>query len=329
MIIHPYNPQIFQQIVEHLRAGEVVAIPTETVYGLAADAKNPEAIKKIFHLKERPFDNPIIVHLPDQESMEQWGKNIPEYAWELAKAFWPGPLTLIIPKADSVLNLLTADQASVGVRVPAHPIALAILQAFDGGLAAPSANPFTRISPTQSSHVAEYFGEELWIVEGGPSEVGLESTIVDCTGKYPVILRHGVITEEDILEKINGSLALLKTSTAKHPGQHKRHYAPQTPIQLLDQEALSALCQKLTSLDKQQMGLIALTPSLQNLYFKKSKILPRDSKSYGASLYSALHELDAEGAQIILIEMPPDLPEWRAVREKLFKAQGERSVPDL
>jgi L-threonylcarbamoyladenylate synthase len=200
LILNPSDIQTIPLIVDHLRQGECVAIPTETVYGLAADASNPKAINKIFALKGRPESRPLSVLLADKNQMQDWAVNIPEIAWRLASKFWPGPLTLIVPKAPHVSENLTAGQASIGLRVPAHPIALDILKAFAGGLAAPSANLFSQPSPQTVKEVVYYFPNELWIVDGGAASYGIASTIVDCTVSPPRILRQGALASEEIFQ---------------------------------------------------------------------------------------------------------------------------------
>ena len=308
------------KIVQHLRDGELVAIPTETVYGLAGDASNPEAIKKIFALKQRPLDNPLIVHVENAEAMTQWASPISSSAKALAKFFWPGPLTLILPKAPHVSDLLTASQPSVGLRVPSHPIALEILKAFGGGLAAPSANPFMRISPTTAAHVESFFPDDLWIVDGGETSVGLESTIIDCTVDPPALLRHGMISPEDVLEKTGIHLQLKNEKNAKHAGQFKKHYAPLTSLVLLDSQQLNARWEGMSATEKNHAGLVLIENKLSKA--KHRIVLSSEPNAYARQLYAALHEMDASACNQIFLELPPDLPEWAAVRERLFKAAG-------
>lgn len=202
MIFSFDQPHILERIVTRLREGGCVAIPTETVYGLAADAANPRAIEKIFSLKGRPAGRPLSVLLANKTQLSDWATNIPEEAWKLAEQFWPGPLTLVLPKAAHVCDVLTAQQNTIGLRVPAHPIALEILQVFGSGLAAPSANLFQHNPPVAAQEVAEHFPEDLWIVDGGVSKVGVASTIVDCTVFPPKILRAGAISQKEISDII-------------------------------------------------------------------------------------------------------------------------------
>jgi L-threonylcarbamoyladenylate synthase len=200
-MIIPFEPEAtLEKIVVHLQAGELVALPTETVYGLAGDASNPKAIKKIFDLKGRPKEQALSVLIEDKADMEIWATEIPPYAVKLAEHFWPGPLTLILPKASYVNPLLTGHLSSIGLRVPAHPIALAVLKKFGRGLAAPSANSWGQAPPITAQEVAHYFLSDLWIIEGGHAKFGFASTIVDCTGTQPIILRQGALPEKKIFE---------------------------------------------------------------------------------------------------------------------------------
>jgi len=203
MILDAYAANTLQKVVQRLKAGELVVIPTETVYGLAGDATNSVSIKNIFSLKSRSHERPISVLIADANQMREWSNNIPDIAWQLAKKFWPGPLTLIVPKAPHVPDILTAQQKTIGLRVPAHPIALEILQKFGSGLATPSANLFNQPSPITAEAAAKYFSEELWVVDGGTCEVGVASTIVDCSVSPPKILREGVISSADIFAALS------------------------------------------------------------------------------------------------------------------------------
>ena len=314
MIIDPNAPQAIEQIVARLRSGNAVAIPTETVYGLAADAANPAAVEKIFLLKQRPLDHPLIVHLADLQQLSLWTRDVPPVAYQLAEAFWPGPLTLILPKARQVQSIVTAGQDTVGIRIPAHPVALAILRAFGGGLAAPSANPFTSLSPTTAQHVAEYFTAELWVVEGGPTEVGLESTIIDCSGAQPIILRAGMITSECIKRKTGLEIFCAEQTQVKH----KVHYAPNTRLRLFDSHALTQALAEPTS--KQQLGLLSYQQRKPSSDFKKSICLSDDPRQYAQKFYAALHELDRAAWSEMWVELPPQEEVWQAIHTRLIKA---------
>ena len=245
-----------------LRQGRLVAFPTETVYGLGADASNPEAVKRIFSAKGRPADHPLIVHIPDVDSLTDWALNVPESARRLADRFWPGPLTLILKKKPEVSSVVTGGQDTVGLRIPDNPVALSLLRAFGGGIAAPSANRFKRISPTQASHVAEELeGFVDMILDGGPCQVGVESTIVDLSGSRPVLLRPGQITRTQIEQVLGVELAVISPTEKaspgdiRAPGMMKIHYAPVTPAMLCNGERLPEIVRSLTSQD-QKIGVL-------------------------------------------------------------------------
>ena len=226
--IIPANRDAIQQAADFLRKGKLVAIPTETVYGLGADAKNPEAVKHIFAAKARPADHPLIVHIPDKAVLTDWAVEIPETAYKLAERFWPGPLTLVLKKHPDVPMEVTGGQNTIALRVPNHPVALALLKAFGGGIAAPSANRFCRISPTQASHVEEELGDKVdLILDGGACQVGLESTIVDLSGGQPRLLRPGQISKSEIEEFMQEELELPKHSHVRAPGMMETHYSPE------------------------------------------------------------------------------------------------------
>jgi L-threonylcarbamoyladenylate synthase len=320
MILDPKAAHAIEQIVAHLKQGQLVAIPTETVYGLAADAANQAAVEKIFRLKQRPFDNPLIVLIADSQQMLRWASHIPDVAWQLAEHFWPGPLTLILPKAEHVNTLLTAGQDSIALRVPAHPLALTLLQAFKGGLAAPSANPFMALSPTTAKHVASFFDDDLWIVDGGASSVGLESTIIDCCSAPPVILREGMITSVQIKNKTGLDIQLAKQTKVKHAGQYKLHYAPKTRLRLFLSKALDAELGK--SSTKENIALLAYQSKKNVERFKKVMTLSDQPREYAKNFYAALHALDSEQCAEIWVEIPPEEEGWQAVHERLLKASA-------
>ncbi len=300
-----------------LRRGGVVAFPTETVYGLGADAANEQAVQKIFRLKGRPADHPVIVHLPNATHLERWAQAIPDTAWHLAQSFWPGPLTLILRRQPWVSNALTGGQETVGVRVPAHPLALALLGRFGGGVAAPSANRFGHISPTTAEHVRAEFGGTVPVLDGGAAAVGLESTILDLSGSVPSILRPGVISgamlgdvlhlpvaEPDLDDPLRPAPASPRVS-----GSLKRHYAPHTPAYLV-QDAGAHAC-----------GTDAVLSRRTQLATAKMWLtLPDNPAGYGRALYAALRDLDASGAARILVETVPDTPVWAAVQNRLVRA---------
>lgn len=304
--------------VELLRAGQVVALPTETVYGLGADALNPAAVARIFALKGRPAEHPLIVHLPPDEPLENWAAAVPPAARALARAFWPGPLTMILRRAPRVPKAVTGGQDTVALRVPDHPLALALLRAFGSGIAAPSANRFGHISPTTAAHVRDEFGAAVpLILDGGPCRVGLESTIVDLSRGAPVVLRPGAIGAADI-DRVIGSTADGATAAGPAPrvsGLLARHYAPRTPAELVDGRLLPERLAELAALG-QTVGVLAFGRTVGH----NCIALADDPAGYGRGLYAALRELDGRGFSRLLIEAPPQDESWRAVNDRLRRA---------
>lgn len=322
---------VIERAVALLKAGQLIGLPTETVYGLAADANNPEAVAKIFAAKGRPADHPLIVHLGADELLSHYAREIPEAAWTLAEAFWPGPLTLILKKAPGVPDLVTGGQDTVGVRIPGHPIALALLRAFaeanpaGGGLAAPSANKFGRISPTTAEHVAMELGDAVsLILDGGDCQVGIESTIVDLSRGTPVILRPGAITAEQIelvlgqkLMATSGIAAKAEDATPRVSGSLASHYAPLTPLTVL---ALSDIKQQLAA-----GGCAAIVRDGSELAAGLMQhvdvvVLADQPSRYAHDFYRVLRELDAKGYHHIYVQELPDTPAWLAVRDRLGRA---------
>ncbi len=340
-------------VIDHavvlLQAGELVAFPTETVYGLGADAANPAAVRRIFAAKGRPADHPLIVHLPADGYLDNWASDIPRQAWELTEAFWPGPLTLILKHARGVPSVVTGGQETIGLRVPAHPVALALLRAFaeaGGGLgglcgvAAPSANRFGRISPTEAAHVRAELGDSVRLVlDGGRCGIGIESTILDLSrgsGAAPRLLRPGAITPERIASVL-GRLPEVAgqppgTSTAalpRVPGALAAHYAPLTPLRLLPAAAIARLAE--TAPAGRRCALLChsrtlATPAAALLV----RQLPADPSHYARELYAALRELDQSGADQILVEEVPSNAAWAAIADRLRRAAcgagGEESA---
>ena len=311
------------QALAALRRGDVIGLPTETVYGLAADASRPEAVRRIFELKGRPADHPLIVHVADAGQLGRWARDIPEAAQVLAKAFWPGPLTLILRKQPGVPDEVTGGQSTVGLRCPAHPIALALLHEFDGGLAAPSANRFGHVSPTTAAHVREEFGDAVAVVlDGGDCEVGIESTILDLSGEMPRILRPGRITHAQI-EALVGPVA--QGGDAQSPrasGTLEAHYAPRTALLLMPRDALAAEARQQEALGKRVAVLTMdeLPPGLRGL------ALPSQPDGYAHGLYAALRALDALGANLLLAQRPPDSADWLAINDRLRRSAAGAGV---
>lgn len=318
MILTP-NSHNLLLAANHLKAGNVVAIPTETVYGLAADAMNPSAVKKIYELKQRPSHNPLIVHLASFGDIATWARKIPDSAKRLAEKFWPGPLTLVLPKQRHVPSIVTGGQDTVALRVPSHPITQQLLAYFGGGLAAPSANPYTRLSPTTAHHVASYFDESLWIVDGGPTIVGIESTIVACLDNGITILRSGMLSAEQIID--TAQCPVLKNSTKiQSPGQAALHYAPRKPLALF---SISNLSNFLAQYSEKPIGLIHYSDMnpLPNRW--QHLQLPPSPEGYAQRLYAALHHFDQSSCELIMLELPPREPEYEAIFDRIQRAVGK------
>ena len=308
---------------ELLRRGELVALPTETVYGLAANATDPDAVGRIFAAKGRPADHPLIVHLPGIESLGDWACEIPDSARKLAEAFWPGPLTLILKKRVVVADVLTGGQDTVGLRVPGHPVALKLLQRFGSGIAAPSANRFGRISPTTADHVISEFEHQdtvAAVIDGGPCEVGVESTIVDCTGPIPRILRPGMIDIERIASVLGAEAVLAgEREGPRASGRLASHYAPNTPLELVNAEALAR--------PDPDAAVLAMTTLSNPGGFTRWLTLPDNPALYARGLYAALRELDDIGATRILVQHPPQTAPWSAVLDRLNRAAAGLNQP--
>jgi L-threonylcarbamoyladenylate synthase len=314
---------------ERLRAGELIGLPTETVYGLAADARNPVAVAKIFAAKGRPSDHPLIVHLADVSQLSDWARDIPPLAVALAEAFWPGPLTLILKRAKGVPDAVTGGQDTVGVRLPAHPVAQAVLRAFGSGLAAPSANRFGRISPTTAAHVREELGDKVSLVlDGGPCKVGIESTILDLSGDTLRILRPGAVSADDIAAVIGQQPTADgakpdKAGQAVVPrvsGSLAAHYAPLTPLQLVATEQLQKVVADHLARGH-KVAVLARQPAPAALAASCVwRMAPDAAADYARTLYANLRELDALGCDSIVLESPPSLAAWSAVRDRLGRA---------
>ena len=300
-----------------LKRGRLVAFPTETVYGLGADASNAQAVARLYAVKRRPADHPVITHFDGAERAFTWGREVPEAARVLAKRFWPGPLTLILKRSSLAQDFITGGQDNVGVRVPAHPVAHELLAAFGAGIAAPSANRFGHVSSTTAAHVHADLGTDVDLVlEGGPSEVGIESTIVDLSRGAPVVLRPGKISAAELEAALGAPLAERAEDVPRHSGGLERHYAPRTPAKLVPVHELDREIARL----KDKVAVLAFSrPDERVDYWLR---MPRDPLAYAQRLYAALRELDGAGCEAILIEAPPASPEWLAVRDRLRRACG-------
>jgi L-threonylcarbamoyladenylate synthase len=313
------HPEAIARAARMLQAGGLVAFPTETVYGLGANALDAAAVARIFAAKGRPASNPIIVHVADVEGARSLVADWPPTARILAGRFWPGPLTLVLPRSEMVPDLLTAGGSTVAIRVPAHPVALALLQACEVPIAAPSANRSTEISPTRAEHVLRSLADRIdLLLDGGPTTRGLESTVLDVTTNPPRLLRPGLITQSQ-LQALIGRVAGAGAANAepvRSPGQMQRHYAPRTAAELSDhgQARVEELCAQgarvgwLTHREEE-----GETPAMRI-------VLPGDPAGYASGLYAALHQLDAAGLERIVIDRPPLGDDWLAIHDRLNRA---------
>lgn len=302
------------EAIAKLQQGELVAIPTETVYGLAGDARNDEALRQIYATKQRPANNPLIVHIASKAQVADWAAVFTPLAQKLADTFWPGPLTLVLSAKPEVSNIVRAGEPTVALRVPAHPLTLQLLQQSGLSLAAPSANKYTQISPTTPDHVEQGLGQDIAVLDGGACQVGIESTIVSVNGEDWQLLRHGMISAAEI-EKIALKPALsLAKKTPKAPGQHLLHYSPQTPTQLFTQR------RALIDYAYQHANCAALLFGQGDAPNCASISLPDTPPLAAEGLYDAMHRLDAMGATQLLIELPPATPEWAAILDRLTRA---------
>jgi len=312
---------ILRHAAEVIRAGELVAFPTETVYGMGANALDENAVQKIFALKERPSFNPLIVHVEDENAAQSVVQSWPQSAQNLARNFWPGPLSLILPKRDHVPDSVTAGLENVAVRAPNHPVAQMLLRECGVPLAAPSANRFTRLSPTTAQHVAQAF-PELFILDGGACAVGIESTVLDLSGQFPILLRPGAISLEQIRsvigevefpEKFSGD------APRPSPGLIEKHYAPRAALFIVPRNELRARVDEIA-----KSGRSSGVLSREENPFRGENIhgiaMPRDAKNYARELYAALHALDEIGCAIIVVEDVPESEDWRGVRDRLKRA---------
>jgi L-threonylcarbamoyladenylate synthase len=304
-----------RKAAEILRAGGLVAFPTETVYGLGADASSERAVARLYAVKGRPVEHPVIIHFASAEDAFTWAREVPDEARRLARQFWPGPLTLILKRSGKAQDFVTGGQDNIGLRVPSHPVARELLKAFPGGVAAPSANRFGRVSPTTAAHVREDLGTDVDLVlEGGASEVGIESTIVDLSAGAPVLLRPGRISRADLEKVLGTEVAEKGVASPRHAGGLERHYAPRTPARLVAAYDLDKEIARL----KERVAVLAFSrPDERVDYWLR---MPRDPDAYAQKLYGALRELDSAGCEEILVEAPPAGPEWAAVRDRLQRA---------
>lgn len=330
MILDGRDPASVTAAAQALRAGELVGLPTETVYGLGADASSDTAVAKIFAAKGRPSDHPLIVHVADASGVEHFARDVPDFARQLIQAFWPGPLTLILPRRPQVGTAAAGGQDSIGLRCPSHPLAHALLLAARGlgvhGVAAPSANKFGRVSPTTAAHVRGEFGDSLLILDGGACEVGIESTIIDCTRGAPVLLRPGHITRDQVQAACGLRLLGKEELDAPAPrasGTLEAHYAPNARVRLMDARPLQAALDVLGKDFDGGRATIAVyarsilrVPSAKVLYRR----MPDDPAAAAQQLFAVLRDFDAQGVSLIWVEPPPQTADWEGVRDRLQRA---------
>ncbi len=328
MILPGTDPQAIDEAARRIRAGGLVGFPTETVYGLGADASSDAAVAGIFTAKGRPSDHPLIVHVASARQVSDYAREVPAFAQRLIDAFWPGPLTVILPRRDGVAAAAAGGQNSIGLRCPAHPVALAFLKAClqlgVSGVAGPSANRFGRVSPTTAQHVAGEFDDDLLVLDGGPCAVGIESSIVDCTRGRPVLLRPGVLTREQ-LEAACGEPVLDKDavqaigSAPRASGTLESHYAPHAKVRLMDAAALQTALDLLGA-DAAHIAVYArsvLRIQSPNVLYRR---MPDDALAAAQQLFSVLRSFDAQGARLIWVETLPAATEWDGVRDRLGRA---------
>jgi L-threonylcarbamoyladenylate synthase len=310
---------------EVLRGGGLVAFPTETVYGLGAHALDPAAVARIYQAKGRPAYNPLIVHVATVAAARALSSAWPATADRLAERFWPGPLTLVVPKAAAIPDSVSAGLPTVGVRIPAHPVAQALLAAAGIPVAAPSANRSSHVSPTTAEHVRRSLGDRVdLILDGGPTTVGIESTVLSLAGAVPTVLRPGMISVDELREVLGevrvGGEEAEGDAARPSPGMLDRHYAPAAEVRMFDEVGRdNALAEASRAAGEgRRVGVIAIAPAAAPA--ARVVQMPADAKAYASRLYSALHELDAAGCEVIWIERVPPTPEWAAVRDRLARA---------
>ncbi len=325
MLLTSAEPKAIDEAADRLSAGELVAFPTETVYGLGARADSAAAVAKVFQTKGRPANHPLIVHLADAAQIEVFATTVPAFARRLVDAFWPGPLTLILPRQPSIGAEAAGHQNSIGLRCPAHPVAQALLVAAHArgvpGVAAPSANRFGHISPTCAAHVVSEFGDKVTVLDGGESNIGIESVIVDCSRGHPVLLRPGTLTRAQIEAAAGEPLLAADAGAPRAAGTLMAHYAPEAKLRLMPSAMLNTALQVLGE------------PPLKLAVYSRGNIpaaargirhrrMPSRPDQVAHELFAVLREFDAEGMQLIWVEAPPEQPEWDGVRDRLTRASA-------
>ena len=329
MILDGQLPASITAAAQALQRGELLGLPTETVYGLAANAGNDQAVAKIFEAKGRPANHPLIVHVASAQEVTRFASSIPDFAQRLMDAFWPGPLTLILPRRPEVAAAAAGGQNSVGVRCPSHATARAVLQAAHAlgvyGVAAPSANLFGRVSPTTAAHVAGEFGEGLLIIDGGACEVGIESTIVDCTRGAPVLLRPGVLTPEQLSQACGVTVATPDKPQADAPrasGTLDSHYAPRATVRLMSHEQMHEAFKQAPSLNERVAVWSRSAVQVPAAWATQAQhqAMPADARQCAHDLFAQLRDFDAQGMTQIWVETPAPSAEWDGVRDRLTRA---------
>ncbi len=306
--------------VQALRDGDLVAFPTETVYGLGANAQNPAAVRKIFEAKGRPLSHPVIVHLDSPKFLHRWVSEVPAAATRLAERFWPGPMTLVMPRAANVHDIVTGGQDTVAIRVPSHPMAQQLLTAFGGGIAAPSANRYGRLSPTRAEHVRDELGDAVRVVlDGGESQIGLESTIVACEGDKVRLLRPGAVTAGQLREVVPDLIIGADAFSSRVPGSLPSHYAPTTPMSVVPSGEIDSQADAASS-GGTRIAVLAQRLPLKSHAYVTWVNAGRRPEQYAHDLYANLRALDTAGCQQILVQDVPEGERWDAVRDRLMRA---------
>jgi len=322
----PVDASAIERAAEVLRRGGIVALPTETVYGLAADADNDDAVRTLFAAKGRPADHPVIVHVSNADAFDEWATDVPDVAQILARTFWPGPLTLVLKRSARARDVLTGGQNTVALRSPAHPWMRAVLHSFGGALAAPSANRFGRVSPTTAQHVLDDLGVKPrgkvdLILDGGACPVGIESTIVDVSGDAPTLLRPGAITRNQLQKATGRQVADAGAQSPRAAGRLEKHYAPHTPLTLVPVEELVVLLSKPGGA---RLAVLAPMSLLENCRAEVALAIAaaEHADDYARMLYSSLHRLDSSGADRLIVAAPPTGSQWEAIHDRLRRAQA-------
>lgn len=326
-----------EKAVQLLKEGNLVGLPTETVYGLGADASNPDALEKLFAAKGRPRSHPVIVHIADWHQLENWAQTVPTSVEKLAERFWPGPLTMIFKKRSTVLGEVTGGQDTVAIRIPRHPLTLELLKKFEGGIAAPSANKFGKLSPTTAHDVASSFENQVaYVLDGGTCDVGIESTILDVTGDTATILRPGMISKDE-LEEVLGVVQLRSTGEngqvranaqsageTRVPGSHASHYAPNTPVKLVDQTTLERELAELIGRNLRP-GVLSFNHPKMTLNSIPWIVADEEPEGYAKHLYANLRQLDDCRCDWILVEQVPESTAWQGIKDRLLRASHRTS----